>query len=207
MVRIALWPLVLLACALALVAGLESTPMPPEQALIAFMSQIASMGVLLWAAHADLRTTLVPRAAPWALAVIQLVYCMALWLLLGLDASWLLGRSALGALVLGGTTLALALALEHAQGRDALGGGDIKLLFALGFSFGWERGMVMLALACTAFLAWAASRQLLGCFLSRVPAHVPQAVLLAPLAAAPDERALPFVPALAAGSFFTMLCF
>lgn len=57
-----------------------------------------------------------------------------------------------GALVLGGGSLAVSLAFEHFAQRPSMGGGDIKLLAVVGLFLGWERGLWCLFAACLVVL-------------------------------------------------------
>lgn len=58
-----------------------------------------------------------------------------------------------GALVLGGGSLAVSLSFEHFAQRPSMGGGDIKLLAVIGLFLGWERGLWCLFAACLVVLA------------------------------------------------------
>ena len=58
-----------------------------------------------------------------------------------------------GALVLGGGSLAVSIAFERFAQRPSMGGGDIKLLAAVGLFLGWERGLWCLFAACLVVLA------------------------------------------------------
>ena len=57
-----------------------------------------------------------------------------------------------GALVLGGGSLAVSLSFEHFAQRPSMGGGDIKLLAVIGLFLGWERGLWCLFAACLVVL-------------------------------------------------------
>lgn len=59
-----------------------------------------------------------------------------------------LGDGLVGALVLGGGLLAASIAFERLAQRPSMGGGDIKLLAAVGLFLGWERGLWCLFAAC-----------------------------------------------------------
>ena len=63
-----------------------------------------------------------------------------------------LGDGLVGALVLGGGSLAASIAFEHLAHRPSMGGGDIKLLAAVGLFLGWERGLWCLFSACLVVL-------------------------------------------------------
>lgn len=66
------------------------------------------------------------------------------------------GLAALGAWAVPAALLALVLLLERAMGREVMGGGDIKLLFALGLYLTWAELLLSLLSACLLGLAWAA---------------------------------------------------
>lgn len=59
-----------------------------------------------------------------------------------------LGDGLVGALVLGGGSLAVSIAFERLAQHPSMGGGDIKLLAAVGLFLGWERGLWCLFAAC-----------------------------------------------------------
>ena len=54
----------------------------------------------------------------------------------------------LGGFAVGGGLLALVLLYEKLRGIDAMGGGDLKLLFVTGLYLGWKRNILCLLLAC-----------------------------------------------------------
>lgn len=55
---------------------------------------------------------------------------------------------------MGGGVLLLVLLLEKFLRRDAMGGGDIKLLFLTGLFLGWQRNLLCLLLSCAAGILW-----------------------------------------------------
>ena len=63
-----------------------------------------------------------------------------------------LGDGLVGALVLGGGSLAASIAFERLAHRPSMGGGDIKLLAVVGLFLGWERGLWCLFAACLVVL-------------------------------------------------------
>lgn len=63
-----------------------------------------------------------------------------------------LGDGLVGALVLGGCSLAVSIAFERLAQRPSMGGGDIKLLAVVGLFLGWERGLRCLFAACLVVL-------------------------------------------------------
>lgn len=64
-----------------------------------------------------------------------------------------LGDGLVGALVLGGGSLAVSIAFERLAQRPSMGGGDIKLLAVVGLFLGWERGLWCLFAACLVVFA------------------------------------------------------
>ena len=64
-----------------------------------------------------------------------------------------LGDGLVGALGLGGGSLAVSIAFERLAQRPSMGGGDIKLLAVVGLFLGWERGLWCLFAACLVVLA------------------------------------------------------
>ena len=100
-----------------------------------------------------------------------------------------LADAAVGGLVLGGGLLAFTLAYETLIARGpALGGGDIKLVFALGFALGLGRGALVLAFGCVAFTLYA------GAIAVRTR-----------IRGGRFARCYPFGPALAAGLLLVLL--
>lgn len=63
-----------------------------------------------------------------------------------------LGDGLVGALVLGGGSLAASIAFERLAQRPSMGGGDVKLLAVVGLFLGWERGLWCLFAACLVVL-------------------------------------------------------
>ena len=138
------------------------------------------LALLAWASAIDLRERRIPNKLVGAIAVLWLAARVLLVAMVlacsagGFDVgaqAWLrgsvasvatmglapfgltLGDGVVGALVLGGGSLAASLAFEHFTQRPSMGGGDIKLLAAVGLFLGWERGLWCLFAACLAFLA------------------------------------------------------
>ena len=60
----------------------------------------------------------------------------------------------IGGVAVGGGVLLLALLMEKLLRRDAMGGGDIKLLFLTGLFLGWQKNLLCLLLACVVGLLW-----------------------------------------------------
>lgn len=56
--------------------------------------------------------------------------------------------AALGGFAVGGGLLAVVLLYEKLRGVEAMGGGDVKLVFLTGLYLGWKRNLLCLLLAC-----------------------------------------------------------
>lgn len=87
---------------------------------------------------------------------------------------------AVKALAVPAALLALVLAMEKLLGREAMGGGDIKLLFVLALYLAWAELFLTLLAGCVLGLGWAA------------------------LTGGKRETAVPFGPFLAAGAVLTV---
>lgn len=68
----------------------------------------------------------------------------------------------LGAVILGGGLLILTTIYELIVRKESFGGGDIKLMAALGLFLGVERGLVCLLAACVLSLLYAGVRTVVG---------------------------------------------
>lgn len=131
--------------------------------------------LLAWASVIDLRERRIPNKLVAAMAVLWLAVCVLLAAMaaacsagaFGVDAQMgnaalvasatmmrmipfglTLGDGLVGALVLGGGSLAASIAFERLAQRPSMGGGDIKLLAVVGLFLGWERGLWCLFAAC-----------------------------------------------------------
>lgn len=136
--------------------------------------------LLAWASAIDLRERRIPNKLVAAMAVLWLVVRILLAAMaaacsagaFGVDAQigdaalvasatmmrmipfgLTLGDGLVGALVLGGGSLAVSIAFERLAQRPSMGGGDVKLLAAVGLFLGWERGLRCLFAACLVVLA------------------------------------------------------
>lgn len=99
--------------------------------------------LLLVCSFADLEGYVIPDRFIVAGVVIRLVFLAlsdhvvaAIW-----DA--LLGGVAIAAIL-----LLIVLIMEKCMGREAMGGGDLKLIFMIGLFLGWKRNLLCLLLSC-----------------------------------------------------------
>ena len=135
--------------------------------------------LLTWASAIDLRERRIPNKLVIAMAALWLAVRVLLAVMVaacsagafGVDAQMgnaasaasvaamrvspfglTLGDGLVGALVLGGGSLAVSIAFEGLAQRPSMGGGDIKLLAVVGLFLGWERGLWCLFAACLVVL-------------------------------------------------------
>lgn len=150
--------------------------------LVAYGLVVALLGMV---AVIDGRTRRIPNALSGALVVLWVLWRFVLGLAghymgLGFKAEVLgpapdvvvppgleiggisFASGILGAVILGGGLLVLTTLYELATRKESFGGGDIKLMAALGLFLGVERGLVCLLAACVFSLVYAAVRALLS---------------------------------------------
>ena len=130
--------------------------------------------LLAWASAIDLRERRIPNKLVAALVVRVLLAAMAaaccaagfgsgaqigdaalvasVTMMRMIPFGLTLGDGLVGALVLGGGSLAASIAFERLAQRPSMGGGDIKLLAVVGLFLGWERGLWCLFAACLVVL-------------------------------------------------------
>lgn len=127
----------LLACgslaALALRYG--TSPALPEA--------LAQLSLLLVAALTDARGRIIPNEVVLGGVAAHLAFALA-----ASSPSSVLLTSLAGGIALAGPALLVGLAIGHATGQTALGGGDVKLLFLVGLWLGPWRGIVAAGLSC-----------------------------------------------------------
>lgn len=168
----------------------------PGECLVAELAGAAAFAAL------GLRFGLSPELGQWLIvAAVLLALSLTDWaarlipdkllvLLAANRAVWFLvlgqgGRellTAVKACAVPAALLALVLAMEKLMGREAMGGGDIKLLFALALYLTWAELFLTLLLGCLLGLLWAA------------------------LTGGRKGTAMPFGPFLALGAVLTVLC-
>ena len=107
--------------------------------------------LLLALSLADAHRRVLPGRLLAALAVNR-----AVWLFLLREDLTAAALSALTACAVPAGLLALVLLAEKLAGRELMGGGDIKLLFALALYLTWAQLLLALLAGCLAGLAWAA---------------------------------------------------
>ena len=109
------------------------------------------VGLLLALSLADAARRIIPDALLLALAANRL-----LWLVLLRENPAEAALGILTACAVPALLLALVLAAEKVSRREVMGGGDIKLLFALALYLGWAELLLALLASCLLGLLWAA---------------------------------------------------
>jgi len=105
---------------------------------------------LLACSFADLEDYLIPdRFLVFAIVV------RALFILRADNVPAALGEAILGGVSISASVLIVALIMEKLLKKDAMGGGDVKLLFVTGLYFGWQRNFLCLMLGCVFGVAFA----------------------------------------------------
>lgn len=105
--------------------------------------------ILLACSFADLERTIIPDrfiAVGIVLFIAGLCFSAQPW--------QRLLQGALGGFGVAGGVLLLVLLMEKLLKKDAMGGGDIKLLFLTGLFFGWQLNLLCLLFACVVGIAW-----------------------------------------------------
>ena len=181
-----LWAGVVLAAVLGLaVFSADGSP-------AAFLERAFLLYLVIGGAVVDARRRVIPNAVCAGVVAVHGAFLGACALLgvMGLPAAAAdVAASVLGAVALGGGLLGFTLAYESlTQTPQALGGGDIKLVFALGFALGLGRGLLAIALACAVFAGYAGVLALRDAACGR-----------------PPQQARAFGPALAAGAYLVLL--
>ncbi|WP_304425540.1 A24 family peptidase [uncultured Adlercreutzia sp.] len=148
--------------------------------LVAYGLVVALLGMV---AVIDGRTRRIPNALSGALVVLWVLWRLVLGLAgkhlgLGFKAEVLgpapdvmvppgleiggisFASGILGAVILGGGLLVLTTVYELVTRKESFGGGDIKLMAALGLFLGVQRGLVCLLAACVLSLLYAGLRAL-----------------------------------------------
>ncbi len=122
----------------------------------AFALHILFLCILFYVSMTDLQVHIISDKALLLAIAARLAYFLLL------EFSWRgLGRLVLNGLVFSVPILILVLILERILHREAMGGGDIKLLFVLGLYLELLSGPVMLLMACIIGIAaalWAQRR-------------------------------------------------
>ncbi|WP_251212373.1 prepilin peptidase [Adlercreutzia murintestinalis] len=146
---------------------------------------VALTALLIVASAVDLRQRIIPNGV-----VIGLAAVWAAWqagrLLLGVGWQPVID-GLVGAAIIGGGLLVFTLLYERITRKQAMGGGDIKLMAACALYLGLERGALCLLIACA-----------LGVLLAAIIPHTR-------FARADERAAMPFGPAIALATLGCLL--
>lgn len=177
--------------------------------ILSVLAYLAFVALLAVAAVTDMRTLRIPNALVMGMLALWLAWHVAMgiggvatgvdFVTASLAPPPFKGVSApdgiVGAVSLGGGLLLVTAAYEALAKKRAMGGGDIKLLAAVGLFLGLPRGIVCLLIACAASL-------LLALVLPRtrwsaaIPAPAPEGRIM---------KEIPFGPSIAVGAVAALL--
>lgn len=143
------------------------------------LEMLVLASILLCISFADLEAYLIPDGL-----IIAGIACRVLFILLSGDVWTNALTSLIGGISVSLPVLLIVLVMEKILKKEAMGGGDIKLLFMIGIYFDWKLNLTALFFACFIGIALAL------CLKKR---------------AAQNGRQIPFGPALAAGAWLSML--
>lgn len=99
--------------------------------------------ILLYISVYDIKSYLIPDGALILALAVRAVFILTSGNIVGE-----LIRSAVGALSVSLPLLFITLIMERIIGREAMGGGDIKLFFVVGYYLGWSLTLLTLIFAC-----------------------------------------------------------
>ena len=137
--------------------------------------------VLLASAFADLEGYIIPDRFVLAGILARIAVFFAE------DWRQTLPDALLGGFAVGGGLLAFVLLYEKLRGLEALGGGDLKLLFVTGLWLGWAKNLLCLLLACVFGIVFALCTQKRR-------------------AGQENAKIFPFGPSICAAGIVTLLC-
>ena len=135
--------------------------------------------ILLCVSFADLEAYIIPDGLIIAGIVIRLMF-----ILFSGDTGHEALQSVIGGFSVSAPVLIIVLIMEKLMKREAMGGGDIKLLFMAGIYLPWSQNLLAILLACICGL-------LFGAIYNRLKNN--------------EEKLFPFGPAIAAGTYLSML--
>ena len=115
----------------------------PEYALI--------MVLLVVGAAVDARHRVIPDAVPAGIVALHVLAIAAAWAFDGASLAPMAAAALAGGVAVGGGLLAFTMAYERFGEPGSFGGGDIKLMAALGFALGCGRALAVLLVACVVF--------------------------------------------------------
>lgn len=112
------------------------------------LEAIGIASVLVVASAADLDRRVIPNWAVATACLVRLSFLVASGLLAGRPPLAEVPPALVGGLAVSLPTLLLGLAMRRFTGQEGIGGGDVKLLFAVGLCLGPLRGLLVVLLAC-----------------------------------------------------------
>lgn len=112
-------------------------------ATLASLQYVLLMIVACAASLYDLKARIVPNAFVASAVAVRLLFC-----LLSPSRLFSLLWSVLGGAVVLAPVLLVVLVMDRRTGRSNMGGGDLKLFFAVGMYVPWQQGLLLLVAAC-----------------------------------------------------------
>ncbi|MDO4400726.1 MAG: A24 family peptidase [Coriobacteriia bacterium] len=182
------WAALAVTATFILAARWDAGMHPAMAADLLFLEHALVTALLSVAVVTDIRARIIPNAVPVGIVALHAVGIPVVAACGGGALASATAESVAGAAVLGGGLLAFTVAYEALRGGEAMGGGDLKLVAALGFALGIADGAASLFAACVAFALVMGAKALAAVARRQpVPANGP------------------FAPALAAGAFLVMI--
>ena len=110
---------------------------------IEFVQFALLASALFMASAADIGAYIIPNGAVLFMIAVRLCF-----ILTSGDILLRLRDAAIGAFCISLPVFVVSLVMEKILSREAMGGGDIKLFFAVGMYFGWRENILLLIIAC-----------------------------------------------------------
>lgn len=126
------------------------------------LEAIGIASVLVVVSVADLDRRVIPNWAVATTCLVRLSFLVADGLLAGRPPLAKVPSALIGGLAVSLPALLLGLAMRRSCGREGIGGGDVKLLFAVGLCLGPLRGLLVVLLACMLGVSLVLARSRLG---------------------------------------------
>jgi len=119
--------------------------------ILSLIEKCGLVAILVFASLCDIDKGIIPNGA-----VLAAIYWWLLYMLVpGGDDFQTFVTNSIGGIIIGAFLLVMTIYIEHKHGGNVLGGGDIKLIFAVSLYLGPIVGLLNLILMCIAGLIYA----------------------------------------------------